>query len=141
MKVLQEVRKEDELYYEGPFWIIGDSFKDILKGNFKLVFEKYACNYDGNSYNDTPKNNRTHKYVWNLLKDSHYVKDKNVDYTYYPRGRVGIYNGTAFININSKCNTPKIISNIINEYNLHNLDIELSFDDEIQGSHYDFKLK
>lgn len=135
---ITEVKKEDDLYYQGPFWIIGDSFLSILKGNFDIVSELYPCNYNGDyTDNDISKSAKTHKKVWNNLKQYH----NNVHYTYYPRGRVSIYNGTAFIHINSKCNTPKIIDAIINEYNIQNLEIEIDLNDTYQGSHYDFELK
>lgn len=133
------VRKEDDLYYQGPFWIIAESFKDILRGDFKIIGEKYVCNYDGNYTDDkTSKNQKTHKYLWNNKYKLQYNQD---DYTFYPRGKVSIYQGTAFIHINSRCNIPKVIDKIINDYNISKLEIEIDLNDTYQGSHYDFKLK
>jgi hypothetical protein len=31
-KYVAGTRKEDDLYYQGPFWIIADTFKDIHRG-------------------------------------------------------------------------------------------------------------
>lgn len=132
-------RKEDDLYYQGPFWLIGDSFLDILRGKFEMVGAKFACDYDGEYIqNDKSKSQRTHKKIW----DSEYVNTyKDKDYTFYPRGRVSIYKGIAFIHINSKCNVPKVVDKIINEYNLGKLEIEIDLNDAYQGSHYNFKLQ
>ena len=132
-------RKEDDLYYQGPFWLIADSFLDILRGKFELVGSKFACNYDGDYVqNDKSKSQRTHKKIW----DSEYSETYETnDYTFFPRGRVSIYKGVTFIHINSKCNVPKVINKIINEYNLGKLEIEIDLNDTYQGSHYDFKLQ
>lgn len=70
-----------------------------------------------------------------------YKKDYDVEYDYYPRGRVSVYNGKAYININSICNTPKVIDSILSFYCIRDLDYEISYNDVNQGSHYDFKLK
>ena len=127
-----EVRKEDDLYYQGPFWIISDNFL-----NFNIISELYPCNYNGDYKDNISKSAKTHKKVWDNLKQDY----NNASYTYYPRGRVSIYNGIAFIHINSKCNTPKIIDAITNKYNIQNLEIEIDLNDAYQGSHYDFELK
>ena len=47
MKILNEVRKEDDLYYTGAFWIVADSFSDIIKGNFRIVGNKILTDYNG----------------------------------------------------------------------------------------------
>ena len=44
---LNEVRKEDDLYFIGPFWIIGKSVEDINNGNFSLICEKFLINWGG----------------------------------------------------------------------------------------------
>ena len=31
-----EVKKEDDFYFVGPFWIIGQSVEEINKGNFEF---------------------------------------------------------------------------------------------------------
>ena len=62
-------------------------------------------------------------------------KYNDVECNYYPRGRVAIYKGIAFIHINSLCNVPKVIHEIISEYELYKLEIEVELNDEVQGSH------
>ena len=45
MKQLNEVRKEDDIYFSGAFWIIADSFRDILiNNNISIVGEQIATN-------------------------------------------------------------------------------------------------
>ena len=138
MKVF-EIKKEDNYYFQGPFWIISNSVKDILDGNFQIIGEKYLSDYNGNYIDDsTSKSQKTHKNLWNT---KYKIKYDNVEYTYYPRGRVSIHNGLAYIHINSKCNIPKVIDKIINEYAIRGLDITIDLNDTYQGSHYDFELK
>lgn len=138
MKILS-VRKDEEYYYEGPFWILSNSVKDIHRGNFELLSVKFVCDYDGNIVDSggRSKSGSSHKNIWNRELKHKY---DDVEYNYYPRGRVAIYKGTAFIHINSLCNTPKVINNIVSEYKLDKLDIEVELNDEVQGSHYDFLL-
>ncbi len=137
MKILYETRKEDQLYFQGPFWIIADSFIDIHRNKFSLECKKVLSDYEGNIVDDTSKNSVTHKNWWkNNLQDKY-----NQDFDYYPRGRVAIYNGIAFIHINSKCNINFVIDKIVNEYELSGLEIEVECNDEYQGSHYDFRLR
>lgn len=137
-KVIVSSRKEDDYYYQGPFWIIADCFKDIHRGKFEIVGEKFLSDYNGNYIGEaTSKSQKTHKKVWEELKSQY----KDVDYTYYPRGRVAIFKGTAFIHINSKCNIPYVVNAITHEYNIEKLDIEVDLNDVYQGSHYDFGLE
>ena len=137
---LDESRKEDEIYFQGPFWIIGDSQIEINKGNFEILDKLIPVDYNGNYLDTTPstKGFTSHKKLWNDYKS----KYNNVDYDYYPRGRVRIVNGEVFIHINSKMNTPKIINTIINKFGLQKLSdsINIEEDDLLQGSHYDFQL-
>ena len=132
-------RKEDELYYQGPFWIIADTFKDVHRRKFTLLGEPLLCDYHGNYVNDTTsKSSKTHKRIW----ESEYAQDyADVDYTYYPRGRVAVYEGTAFIHLNSKCNIPSVIDAIVEKYKLDKLEIEIDLNDVYQESHYDFQLQ
>ena len=142
MKFLNEVRKEDDLYYCGPFWIIGNSVKDIFKGNFNIIGEKIAVNFKGDYLDSTlkRKGSTSHSALWQK-----YEKDfGNKSYTYFPRGRVRLYDGEVYIHINSKMNTPKVIDAIIKFYNLQKFsqeNINIEHDDELQGSHYNFELK
>jgi len=130
-------QQEDNFYYQGPFWIITNTFKDVHRGKFQIVGEKILCDYAGNYLEKSSKSSKTHKKVWKEYADSY----NDVGYTYCPRGRVAIYEGTAFIHLNSKCNIPSVIDAIIEMYNLEKLEIELDFNDTYQGSHYDFELK
>lgn len=137
-KYIEATRKEDELYYQGPFWIIADNFKDVHRGKFKLEATTLPCDFEGNYIADkSSKSQKTHKKLWEQLKEQ-YNQDS---FTYYPRGRVAIYRGTAFIHINSKCNIPQVIDAIIDCYQLEGLEIEVDLNDTYQGSHYDFELK
>ena len=47
LQELQEVRKEDDSYYQGAFWIIGDSMQDIKNGVYHLCCHKILSNYSG----------------------------------------------------------------------------------------------
>lgn len=138
MKVF-EIRKEDNYYFQGPFWIVSNSLKDILDGNFQIIGEKYLSDYNGNYVDDSTNiSQKTHKNLWNT---KYKIKYDNAHYTYYPRGRVSIDNGLAYIHINSKCNIPKVIDKIINEYALHGLDITIDLNATYQDSHYDYELQ
>ena len=138
MRQLTEVKKEDDLYFQGAFWIKGDSVKDIIRGNFDLICEKRLCDIDGKDVNiSVSKNSLNHKNLWkNEFGKDH--EDKSFDY--YPRGRVSIYRGTAFIHIHSILHTPAIVDAIINEYGIDKLEVEVERNDVLQGSHYDFLL-
>ena len=138
MRQLTEVKKEDDLYFQGAFWITGDSVKDIIRGNFKLVCEKRLCDINGKDVNITgSKNSLSHKNLWK----NEFGKDQNdKSFDYYPRGRVSIYKGTAFIHIHSILHTPTIVDAIIEEYGIDKLEVEVERNDILQGSHYDFLL-
>lgn len=136
MKILKEVRKEDNNYFEGSFWIIADSVDKLLCGDFNIIGQKELTTHEGIRNRDRNVKLLTHKQLWDSYK-----KDYDVEYDYYPRGRVSVYNGKAYININSICNTPKVIDSILSFYCIRDLDYEISYNDVNQGSHYDFKLK
>lgn len=138
MKVLHEVRKEDDYYYKGAFWIIADSVSDILTNNFNIEGSKILCSYEGklDRTRETRKN-ETHESVWKYLAP----KYNYVSYNYYPRGRVEVYNGVAYININSILNNPNIIDKIRQMYEIERLDYHIGLNDLNQGGHYDFLLK
>lgn len=135
---LEEVRKEEDLYYQGAFWIKGESIREIKRGQFKLVGAKLPCQYTG-EYLDLgrSKGSLTHRRLWPEYNRGY--EDK--PYNYLPRGRVAIYEGVAYIHLNSLFNQPSIIDAVIEEYSLEKLEIELDFNDTYQGSHYDFLLK
>lgn len=140
MKRIVAVRKDENLYFQGPFWIIADSFKDILKGDHTLKCYKFLSDYHG-KYSEPlkpSKNVATHKYIWNnTLKNE---LSSSQPFNFYPRGRVSIHEGDAWIHLNSDCNIPGLIDKIITEYQISALDIELDFNDTNQGSHYDYLL-
>ena len=65
------VRKEDDIYYQGAFWIVGDSVDAIKRNNFEIVGLQLPCDYDGN-YLETvgSKSSLTHSKLWdNKFKD------------------------------------------------------------------------
>lgn len=134
MDNLSEIRRDEDLYYSGPFWIECNSVKDMLHGDFHLISTRYPTDYHGRIIDNSIKSSRTHKNVWRATSS-----DK--PYDYYPRGRVAIYDGTAYIHIHHLCNTPRIIDAIIKEYEIQKLDIEIECNDETQGSHYNFLIK
>ena len=138
MKQLVEVKKEDDVYFQGAFWIKGDSVKDIIRGNFELICEKRLCDFNGKDVNIlASKNSLNHKNLW---KNEFGAQHDGKSFDYYPRGRVSIYKGTAFIHIHSILHTPAIVDAIINEYGIDKLDVEVERNDLLQGSHYDFLL-
>lgn len=112
MEIINETRKEDEKYFQGPFWIISDSLVSIHEGNFKLVEEKFLCDYNGNCLEDTT---------------SRFQK------TYqFPRGHVIIREGKAFIYLNSKVNIVKVIDQVIKDYCLDKLEVHIEENDSLQ---------
>lgn len=138
MNKLDEARKEDELYYEGPFWIKADTYRDMQRGNFELIAYKILVNYNGDPREPYNKREFTHKKLW--ARD---FSDSGFEYYHYPRGRVNIYKGIVYINLHSKCNTPKVINRIIKEYKLEKfsqLDFEIEYNDISQGPHYNFEI-
>lgn len=140
-QVLQEVKKEDDIYFKGPFWIVADSLVDIRRNNFKIIGLKEPCYYDGTpTSKEFSRKDDTHKKVWEKLFANKYLGKA---YNFYPRGRVGIYeaNGVAYIFLNSQMNNPFVINAIIREYRLEKLNIEVELNDLSQGNHYDFQLK
>lgn len=140
MVKIQETRKEDELYFKGPFWVIADSVKNILSNSYTLLCDKELCTYEGKLDRSRPnRKEQTHEAVWN----SKYKQELKTDlpYNYFPRGRVEVYQGVAYININSLLNTPKIINDILKEYGIAKLEYHVYPIDTLQGNHYDYLLK
>ena len=137
----QEERKEDKVYYQGAFWIVADSFRDIMRGNFQLVGKLLESDYNGNytNYSGSQKP-LTHQRLWRDEYSKQPFGDGK-EYNYYPRGRVAIHNGVAYIHLNSKCNTPKIVDEVVKTYGLDGLEIEIDLNDTYQGSHYEFLLE
>lgn len=137
LKQLNEVRKEDDLYFQGAFWIKGDSLKSIKDGEFSiLIGSKILSDFYGDYVSDVPltKNQLSHEKLWKNIGDNH-------EWNYYPRGRVAIDQGTAYVHLNSDCVTDAIKDAIIKEYDIEGLRIVYDYNNEYQGSHYDFLLK
>lgn len=122
---LNEVRKEEDLYFKGPFWVKGESIDAIKMGSFTIEDYKVPCDFDGNIIQGE---DLTHSQI-------------KTDFDYYPRGRVGIYKGTAYINIHSILNQPDIIDEVINIFNLSKLKVAVKHEDGKAGHHYGFKLQ
>lgn len=135
---LKEVRKEDNIYYQGAFWIIGDTVKNIKRGKFTIRGIQIPSNYDGEYLRSfVSKASLTHKRLWSEYSGEFNDKPWN----YFPRGRVAIYKGTAYVHLNSLFNQPDIIDEIIERYKIEDLEIEIDLNDTYQGSHYDFLLE
>ncbi|MGI6137360.1 MAG: hypothetical protein GX959_01985 [Clostridiales bacterium] len=132
--------KEDGLFYEGAFWIIADSVIDILKGKFELLGEKILVNYEGDPVEivKTKRGDVPHKKLWQ--QEAYNTWNKKYDYKFFPRGRVSVYKGNAFVNIHSKMNTPKIIDSITEYYKIRGLDLNIVYPNN-QGDHYEFGLE
>ena len=112
MGLLKEVRKECGSYFAGAFWIVADSVHEMLIGNFEIVGERLMTSFDGVRNRDREIKLQTHQNLWSEYKADY----ENKPYDYYPRGRVSVYKCKAYININSICNTPKIIDKIRGYY-------------------------
>ena len=141
-----KTQKKDMQHYNLVFWIIGPTMRDIW-GNkrdeqgvskWSLIGQAYPVDYQGNYLEPINKNSLTHKRIW--AKDYARVYNQE-DYTFYPRGRVNIHKGVAYVNLHSDMNMPHIIDSIIEKANISKLELELNFNDVYQGSHYDYKLE
>ena len=141
MEQLNEVRKEDDLYFSGAFWIVADSFKDILlNNNIKIVGEQIATNYDGSYAQVIPSlRGLTHKRLWADKFQSELTC--SFEYNYYPRGRVGIHKGLAYINLPVECiNAPHLIDLIRRFYGIEKLEYEVIPQDSSKMDNYMFEL-
>lgn len=139
MNEVYGVRKEDDLYYQGPFWIVGDSVDSIMRGNFTIEGIQLPSDYEGNILDHTrSKNSLSHRNLWR--NEFRFKLGEDLPYNYYPRGRVSIYKGKAFIHLHHLFNTPRIVDTLIGIYHLDGLEEEVEENDLIQGSHYDFLL-
>ena len=142
MKQLNEVRKADDIYFSGAFWIIADSYKDILiNNNISIVGEQIATNYDG-SYAQVINSLRglTHKRLWSEKFQNELCTSYN--YNYYPRGRVGINKGHAYINLPIECiNAPHLIDLIRRFYGIEKLEYEVVPQDSGKMDNYMFELE
>ncbi|MEG2541051.1 MAG: hypothetical protein RSB59_04685 [Clostridia bacterium] len=137
------VRKEDEIYFEGTWWLIAKSMDDLLMGNYEIVGEMYSVDYNGNyigARNSTMM--QEHMDIWSKYSKKYTVDGKEVPYNYFPRGRVAIMDGgKAYIYMPKKAFTPNIYDAIKRRHNLKNLDVHLSSQSSERGEHYEFMLK
>lgn len=141
MKILNEVRKEDDYYFQGAFWIIGDSMQDITSGKYHLCCHKMLSDYSGNILEIIEsKRSLSHQRLWNSKYKA--IEHSDKPFNYYPRGRVGISNGVAYINIIEDCNTFRIIEDIITAYNIDKLQLRKELVNEFSdGGHRAHLLK
>ena len=137
-KSATEVRKEDDLYFVGPFWIIGNSLKEIFKGNYKILSEKFLYTYDGLPVKKVSPSNFTHKGIW---EKKYKLLYNNIDFDYYPRGRVSEKEGKSFLNIPETLNKDFLIKALQKEYNIKTDFSGIKFTDTASGNHYNFKLR
>lgn len=133
---LVEVRKEDDLYFIGPFWIIGNSLSEINKGNFNLIAEKFLVDYNGIPVQKVPKLQFTHKGIWEARYKSTFGKE----YNYYPRGRISFKEGEWYLNIPDKLNKDIVVPKIKQEYDIKENFEMIKSTDPTTGNHYSFEL-
>ena len=133
------MEKEDN-YYSGAFWLIGESLADIKNGNFQLLCHKIITDFDGNFCEEIPsKRSLSHKRLWNEIYRDKLNSDK--PYNYYPRGRVGICKGVAYINIIEDASIPLITDAIICEYEIDKLKIMIKKSNKLSdGGHRKFLI-
>lgn len=133
---LTEVRKEDDLYFVGPFWIIGSSLSEINKGNFNILAEKFLVNYSGIPIQRVSKSEFTHKGIW----ETRYRKIYNKEYNYYPRGRISFKEGKWYLNIPDKLDKNIVVPKIQKEYDIKESFERIKSTDPTTGNHYSFEL-
>lgn len=136
-KNLNETRKEDNLYFAGPFWIIGNSLDEINKGNFEIIEEKYLVYYDGKPLLSIPQSQATHQAIW----ERKYKNKFGVPYNYFPRGRVVFQNGNLYLNIPEGLSVDAIQDRLIKEFDYKRGFDKVFYKDPTTGGHYNFLLK
>lgn len=153
-QVLNEVRKEDDFYFVGTFWIVGKSISDILHGNLLIVGEKHLVDYEGKAVGVINRNALTHKRLW---RDDEEIRNKAAvfsgisteDYTYFPRGRIAIFEGQYYLFLPSEVfNNGKVINAIYSFYSVSSaLEMNIEYNDvsdeerKGQAVHYQPKLQ
>jgi len=137
VSVLTEVRETEGLYFQGPFWLIGESLSDINRGAFTILAEKYLVRYDGSPVNPIPESQSTHKSIWENKYEEHY----SVPYNYYPRGRVVFCNGRLYLNIPEGLNVEAIKRRLLTEFDYRRDFDNVFYKDPTTGGHYSFLLE
>lgn len=134
---LNEVRKEDDLYFEGPFWIISPSMEELNKGNFTILSNQYLVDFYGKPVLPLTRYQSTHEYIWNSkYKDSFEVHP----YNYYPRGRVAFKDGKVYLNIPNGLPDDLIKKEVARKFDYDEFD-NVFYKDPTSGNHYTFELK
>lgn len=134
---LNEVRKEDDLYFEGPFWIISPSMEELNKGNFTILSNQYLVDFYGKPVLPLTRYQSTHEYIWNSkYKDSFGVHP----YNYYPRGRVVFKDGKVYLNIPKGLPDDLIKKEVAGKFDYDEFD-NVFYKDPTSGNHYTFELK
>ena len=132
---LGEMRKEDNLYLVGPFWLIAKSLEDLNEGNFEIISRKFLIDYEGNYQNRVPKSQFTHKGIWeNEIK-------RQEAFDYLPRGRVSRNHGDTTVNIPAGLNEKVVIERLAKEYDFDTTTANVKYTDPTSGNHYTFNLK
>lgn len=135
---IEEMRKEDNYYLVGPFWIIGKSLEEISKGNFQILARKFLVDYEGDYISRVPRSQFLHLHIWKEYQSQF----GNVSYNHFPRGRVS-WNSEehkAWINIPEGLNESMILKKIQEEYDIKD-DYVVRHTDPTSDNHYTFLLK
>lgn len=130
---LNEVRKEDDYYFIGPFWIIANSLNELNKGKFDIKAYKFLVDYEGNYLERVPKSQFTHKGIWENENHSFL-------YNYYPRGRVSIDKGITYVNIPKGLNEKLVIDALSKSYSFDKSKVVIKHTDPTSGNHYNFLM-
>lgn len=134
---VNEVRKEDDLYFEGPFWIISLSMEELNKGNFTILSNQYLVDFYGKPVLPLTRYQSTHEYIWNSkYKDSFGIHP----YNYYPRGRVVFKEGKVYLNIPKGLPDDLIKKEVARKFDYDEFD-NVFYKDPTSGNHYTFELK
>ncbi len=133
-----EVRKEDDIYYQGAFWLIANELEDIYKGDFSIICEKVLVDYTGKLLQPYDPTLWAHQQIWNKKYQDKYP-DK--DYKYFPRGRIVVKNGKAYFNCPVEVYLPQVVDSIEKEFCIEKLEHIAATKSSENGSHYDFRLK
>ena len=132
---LNEIRKEDDFYLIGPFWIISKSLEDLNKGHFWIPCRTFLVDWEGNYVQRVPKSQFTHKGIWENEMQS------SKPYNYYPRGRVSVNKGNITVNIPEGLNEDLVIREVAKKYDFDCTAASVKYTDPTSGNHYDFLLR
>lgn len=134
---LVEMRKEEDFYFEGPFWITANSLQEIREGKFKILAERYLVDFYGKPVSKVEPSKSTHKYIW----ETKYQEVLRVDYNYFPRGRVVFREGHLYLNIPQGLPLNEIQAPILQAFDYRREFDQVFYKDPTTGGHYSFLLK